>query len=132
MSYYQIKSDKLNRKLIDVFKLDKGTLLNFLENVASINLSAITNEVYQKSSDKELILNEICKLVKEDFILTEKEFNTGEFDIQYFFIPYNPIIKISTFSCELKSTNGSAIVYDVVRIGKNENEFYLYLPNEKQ
>lgn len=130
MSYHQVKNlDILMNELIDIFNLDSKVILSLLEKVSSIKPSKIHDKIYQKSLDKEFITSEIIKLINEDFDLTKKEFDLNEFKIQYFFTIYHPITKISCFSCELKNIEGGSIIYDIVRIGKCEDEFYLFIPD---
>src|SRR5690606_36258937 len=125
MSYHHVKNpDILKNELIDVFNLDSQVILGLLESVSSIKPNKILGEIYQESLDKEFITNEIIKLIKEDFDLKE-------FKIQYFFTLYHPVTKISSFSCELKNLNGGAVVYDIVRVGKYKDEFYLFIPKEE-
>ena len=116
-------------ELIDIFNLDSKVILSLLEKVSSIKPSKIHDKIYQKSLDKEFITSEIIKLINEDFDLTKKEFDLNEIKIQYFFTIYHPITKISCFSCELKNIEGGSIIYDIVRIGKCEDEFYLFIPD---
>lgn len=129
MSYHQVNnSDKLKDALIDVFNLDPKVIYNLLAKVSSIKPNKILGKIYQKSLDKEFITNEIIKLINEDLELTKEDFDLNEFKIQYFLTLYHPVAKISSFSCELKNLNDGAVIYDIVRIGKYNDEFYLYIP----
>lgn len=131
MSYHQVNnSDKLKNELIDVSKLDEDFISNLLANVSSIKPNIISsNKLILNSSDKEILINKIKTLIMEDFSSTKKDFDLNEFSIQYFFNYYNPIIKMSSFSNELKNLNGGAIIYDIIRIGKYKDEFYLFIPD---
>lgn len=131
MSYHQVNnSDKLKNELIDVSNLDEDFISNLLANVSSIKPNIISsNKLILNSSDKEIIINKIKTLIMEDFSSTKEDFDLNEFSIQYFFNYYNPIIKMSSFSNELKNLNGGAIIYDIIRIGKYKDEFYLFIPD---
>ncbi|MDK7375339.1 hypothetical protein QP519_07255 [Weeksella virosa] len=131
MSYHQVNnSDKLKNELIDVFNLDEDFISNLLANVSSIKPNIISsNKLILNSSDKEILINKIKTLIMEDFSSTKEDFDLNEFSIQYFFNYYNPIIKMSSFSNELKNLNGGAIIYDIIRIGKYKDEFYLFIPD---
>lgn len=131
MSYHQVNnSDKLKNELIDVSKLDEDFISNLLANVSSIKPNIISsNKLILNSSDKEILINKIKILIMEDFSSTKEDFDLNEFSIQYFFNYYNPIIKMSSFSNELKNLNGEAIIYDIIRIGKYKDEFYLFIPD---
>lgn len=131
MSYHQVNnSDKLKNELIDVSKLDEDFISNLLANVSSIKPNIISsNKLILNSSDKEILINKIKTLIMEDFSSTKEDFDLNEFSIQYFFNYYNPIIKMSSFSNELKNLNGGAIIYDIIRIGKYKDEFYLFIPD---
>jgi len=131
MSYYHVKNlDILKNELIDIFNLDSQVILSLVEKVSSIKPNKILGKIYQKSLDKEFITSEIVKLINEDFDFTKKDFDLNEFKIQYFFTLYHPVTKISCFSCELKNKEGGAIIYDIVRIGKYKDEFYLFITEE--
>lgn len=130
MSYFKVNSKKLKKELVDISNLREEIILNFLMDASSIKLNEIPNKIDYKSSNIEFITRQIIKLIKEDFISTEEDFNLNDLDIQYFFNVYNPIIKMSSFSCELKHVNGGAIIYDIVRIGKNKDEYFLFIPDE--
>lgn len=131
MSYHQVNnSDKLKNELIDVSNLDEDFISNLLANVSSIKPNIISsNKLILNSSDKEILINKIKTLIMEDFSSTKEDFDLNEFSIQYFFNYYNPIIKMSSFSNELKNLNGGAIIYDIIRIGKYKDEFYLFIPD---
>lgn len=130
MSYYHVKNpDILKNELIDIFNLDSPVISSLLEKVSSIKPNKILGKIYKKSLDKEFLTNEIIKLINEDFDFTKEDFDLNEFKIQYFFTLYHPVMKISCFSCELKNLNGGAIIYDIVRIGKYKDEFYLFIPD---
>jgi len=131
MSYHQVNnSDKLKNELIDVSNLDEDFISNLLANVSSIKPNIISsNKLILNSSDKEILINKIKTLIMEDFSSTKEGFDLNEFSIQYFFNYYNPIIKMSSFSNELKNLNGGAIIYDIIRIGKYKDEFYLFIPD---
>lgn len=128
MSYYKIDATKLNRKLINTSDFDKDVIVEFLEDVPSINSKTTLDNVYIKSTDREFIANEINKLIKEDLSSTKAEFDLDEFGVQYFFCSNNPITKTSSISCELKNKEGGAVIYDIVRIGKAKDEFNLFIP----
>lgn len=131
MSYHQVNnSDKLKNELIDISNLDEDFISNLLANVSSIKPNIISsNKLILNSSDKEILINKIKTLIMEDFSSTKEGFDLNEFSIQYFFNYYNPIIKMSSFSNELKNLNGGAIIYDIIRIGKYKDEFYLFIPD---
>src|SRR5690625_7569776 len=118
MSYHQVNnSDKLKNELIDVSNLDEDFISNLLANVSSIKPNIISsNKLILNSSDKEILINKIKTLIMEDFSSTKEGFDLNEFSIQYFFNYYNPIIKMSSFSNELKYLNVGAIIYDIIRI----------------
>lgn len=131
MSYHQVNnSDKLKNELIDISNLDEDFILNLLANVSSIKPNIISsNKLILNSSDKEILINKIKALIMEDLSSTKEDFDLNGFSIQYFFNYYNPIIKMSSFSNELKNPNGGAIIYDIIRIGKYKDEFYLFIPD---
>jgi len=87
------------------------------------NPDQIETELIDVSTLREEIILKF--LNKEDLKSTQEEFDFNGFSIQYFFIKYNPIVQMSSFSCEIKNLNGGAIIYDIIRVFRYGSEYYL-------
>jgi len=126
MAYFEVNNpDNLKKELIDGSNPDSGLILNLLEKIKPKKAKYSSDKLYLISSDKEFLAKEIVKLISEDLESTIEEFDFDGFEIQYFFLLYNPFIKMASFSCELKNPNGGAVIYDIVRVYQYRNEYYL-------
>lgn len=126
MSYFEFNNpDQIETELIDVSTLREEIILKFLNKIQSEKPKKILGQMFLKSPDENLVAKEIIKLFKEDLKSTQEEFDFNGFSIQYFFIKYNPVVQMSSFSCEIKNLNGGAIIYDIIRVFRYGNEYYL-------
>ncbi len=126
MNYFNLDNpNKLKTELIDLSNLNEKSILKLIEKIIPGKPENFQCKLFLITSDKEILVNEIINFIQLDLQSIKEEFDFEEFEIEYFFSLYNPVTQMASFSCELKRKSGGGIIYDIVRVFMNENEYYL-------
>lgn len=128
MGYFSANKENKNIIQFNLNELHLFVLREIIKNHTVSQDKESPSGFYFQSSQISEIADEILKRLREDLNETINDSNLNKIDTNYFFWKKNPITKKSSFSCELVKPEGGKVIYDIVRLVKHKESYYLFLP----
>lgn len=128
MLYFQIKKEIKNIVRFNLSEVSPFLLKEIIKNYTVTEKKQKPANFYFQSSHIEEIFDEVYKLINKDFEEIINDFDFKDFEVSYFFWKKSPATQLSSFSCELINPDGGKVIYDVVRLVRFEEVYFLILP----